>query len=189
MKQEHTINATESILLFPEGAITGTELDQIESQVDSAIPKSVLAKYARNEAIPHLLRAFEDHARIYLPQIIAKNPIEYVFGLKLAQDSMEFAMNWIFRFSKPNSPRPNFDPNHDGYLEFSEIRRQAEEYSRVFDFLSLVRRGWAQAKKGPDGTIRLATTSPGIDAHEVFETMTHFGVDQIALPPTRCSVL
>jgi hypothetical protein len=175
---------------YAENWLSPDEIVAIDQQVELAIPKADFGIYPRNIAIVHLLMAYEDHARLYLPQLLAKNRSDYQIGLKLAQDSMHFAMDWIFQFAKENANRPNFAPNSDLYFKMSSLRREAESYSRVFDYLSHLRRGWSSARRDENGIIRIKALDPSIDRAEVFDIVSQLEHHSEAIrEPGRSTVL
>lgn len=125
--------------------LTIEELNEIEVQVDFGVPSAQLANYPRDIALIHILRLCEDQGRLYLLEQSKDSLGEYLNGLKIAQDSVHVLLQWAFKYCKSPSPSPVLSTNANTYLEIGKIQYLAQEYSRIWDFFSLLRRNWASA--------------------------------------------
>ncbi len=92
----------------------------------------------------HLLRFYEYYLRLYAPTLANGNVDDYLAARKLAQDGLHFAMLWVMRRC-PSSETIELSLRDDAYAHCWPIFQGAMQYSRVWDFLTLLFRQRAVA--------------------------------------------
>jgi len=135
--------------------LTAKQLEELEAKIDLADPVSKLASIPRDVALIHLLRFYEDYNRLWLPKEIEAGAGSFEVLAKLAQDALHFAVLWIFKYCKPPTAKGSYANNDQLYLLMHDILMQARSYSTVWDIMSLLRRGSAEAVSDQNGTIRI----------------------------------
>lgn len=151
-------------------------IDEVEEYVDRSIPVGDLSSISLNVGILHLLRCYEDYCRISLPQLILSSGSagdlgSYQAGLKLAQDSMQFAMHWLHTNCLPSVKQVHYNTDPSIYRLTGILRYQAEQYSSVWDYLTLVRKDWAEMRLEATGELVLKTCKLPNPAAEVVDNI------------------
>jgi hypothetical protein len=136
--------------------LTEQEIDEVDKAVDVAVPSMPLLSRRRDVALIHLLRFHESYM---VGNASTANRGERENASNHATDGMNNAMQWIFQYCQAEPSSPNLTFDEQAYLEAEALHRAAIEYSKVWDLLSLMRRGHIQGSKEDDKTIRLTFSS------------------------------
>jgi hypothetical protein len=136
--------------------LTDQELDELDRVVDAAVPSLPLLSRRRDVALIHLLRFHESYM---VGNASTPNRGERDNATGHANDGMNNAVQWIFQYCPINRSAPNLTFDEQAYLEAEALHRTAIEYSKVWDLMSLMRRGHINGCKEDDKTIRLTFSS------------------------------
>jgi hypothetical protein len=136
--------------------LTEQEIDEVDRTVDAAVPSMPLLSHRRDIALMHLLRF---HEAYMVREVSNPNRGERDNATTHANDGMNNAVQWVFQYCPINQSAPTLTFDERAYLEAEALHRAAIEYSKVWDLLSLMRRGHIIGLKEDDKTIRLAFSS------------------------------
>ena len=124
-------------------AIDKDKLKEIDSNIDEVVKSFDLLKVSRDLALNAFLCYYEEYmssiATAATRDIIGHN----ILG-KQAQDGIDFAIQWIFKYCPLKSKK---NPNERMLKrQAKNLLEQAQEYSRVWDFMNLLYRDMCKAK-------------------------------------------
>ena len=148
--------------------LTKQELIELDSRIDSAILSQGLFDFNQDVAAIHLLRFFEDYARLHALTRPASIKVEaYTSMLKAGQDGMHFAINWVYQHCPSPIRRMQLDLQVSAYVQSGLLHEAAMRYSGVWDLMAMLQRGRAVAESDRDGVVRVRFTNPEAEDVEV----------------------
>lgn len=132
------------------------EVDELDRAVDATVPSLPLLARTRDVALIHLLRFHESYM---VGNASTPNRGERDNATGHAMDGMNNAVQWIFQYCPVNQSAPTLTFDEQAYLEAEKLHRAAIEYSKVWDLMSLMRRGHICGVREDERTIRLTFSS------------------------------
>jgi len=119
------------------------ELERLDKQIDSEVPKQQLAQIDRDTAVLNSLLAYELNCGYGL-EFDESNPRFSSVNWKNNQDALHFLIDWCYRFCQPSDKHTV--ESLDGF-SFVPLLEVADQYSLIWDLLSHLRRGWSTATR------------------------------------------
>jgi hypothetical protein len=149
--------------------VTKADLQELDGRIDQAIGSEMLLSLPRDVALMNLLRFFEDYCRLFASRHANFN--DEASYLKLGQDGMQFAVDWIHSYCDNPTRNNKFDLDSKAYVAAGHLHEAAIRYSLIWDLMAQLYRGTAIGDRVKDDRILLTYENP--DA-EVFDTASHF---------------
>jgi len=130
--------------------IDKAKLEEIDSELDDSIKEFDLLKVSRDKAINSILKYYEEYVTLEATAA-SGNITGHNILSKQAQDGIDFAIQWIFKYCPVNS---GSTPNQNTLKTSAKnLLEQAQEYSRVWDFMNLLFRDMCKAELNDEKTI------------------------------------
>lgn len=130
------------------------KLREIDKAIDSEIEKFPLLKRSRDEAIIHLTTVYERYVTFESIEA-TMNITGHNLLAKNAQDGIDFAIQWIYKFC-PNNSATNYKLKPKILKEAKQLLDVSIEYSRVWDYMTLLFRDMCLAEITDDINITLS---------------------------------
>jgi hypothetical protein len=136
--------------------LTQEEIIELDGAIDACVPSFPLLSRSRDVALINLLRYFDGYmaACAAIPDSGQRETAHHD-----SSEGLHHAVRWIFQFCPPNRGRPNLSLDEDAYIQATDIHSAARQYSKVWDILSMLRRGILIGVKNQDGVIRVRFSS------------------------------
>jgi hypothetical protein len=136
--------------------LTKTEIEELDRELDAPIRLLPLLARERDVALIHFLRAYESYMERNATTV---NRGQREYATKHAYEGLHHGVKWIMQFCAQTSRTVPFTFDAAVYLEAEQLHQEAREYSKVWDLMSMLRRGLVEAFKESDETIRLKFAS------------------------------
>lgn len=149
--------------------LTKDGLQELDERIDQSVGSEPLLSLPRDVALMSLLRFFEDYCRLFA--LGRANFADGASLLKLGQDGMQFAVNWIHTYCDDPTRNDKLELDFDAYRAAAHLHKAAIRYSMIWDLMAQLYRGAAIGDRVKDDLILLSYENP--DA-EVFDTCSHF---------------
>jgi len=149
--------------------LTRSDIQQLDERIDKSVGSEPLLSFPRDIALMSLLRFFEDYCRLF-----ALGRADFADGaslLKLGQDGMQFAIDWIHTYCGNPTRNDKLDLDFEAYGAAAQGHEAAIRYSMIWDLMAQLHRGAAIGELVENDLILLTYENP--DA-EVFDTCSHF---------------
>ncbi len=149
--------------------LTKEDLQEVDERIDQSVGSEALLSLPRDVALMSLLRFFEDYCRLFA--LRRANFADGASLLKLGQDGMQFAVNWIHIYCDDPTKNDKLELDFEAYGAAAHLHEAAIRYSMIWDLMAQLYRGAAIGDRVKDDLILLRYENP--DA-EVFDTCSHF---------------
>jgi hypothetical protein len=149
--------------------LTKEDIQELDEVIDRSVGSEALLSLPRDVALMSLLRFFEDYCRLFA--LGRANFADGASLLKLGQDGMQFAVNWIHTYCDTPTRNDKLELDFEAYGAAAHMHESAIRYSMIWDLMAQLYRGAAVGERVKDQLIVLSYENP--DA-EVFDTCSHF---------------
>lgn len=149
--------------------LTKEDLQKLDGLIDQSVGSEALLSLPRDVALMSLLRFFEDYCRLFA--LGRANFADGASLLKLGQDGMHFAVNWIHTYCDDPSRNDKLELDFEAYGAAAHLHEAAIRYSTIWDLMAQLYRGAAIGDRVKNDQIVLSYENP--DA-ELFDTCSHF---------------
>ena len=128
--------------------LTSEEITKLDHDIDARIPSLALLARTRDAALIHLLRCYDFYQAgcASIP-----NPGDREVAQKHNLDGLNHAVRWVFQFCPAHDRRPDLTFDHSVYREAQELFAAAQDYSKIWDLMSMLQRGTIAAFSESDG--------------------------------------
>jgi hypothetical protein len=141
---------------FQMKLLTTAEIEDLDLKLDAPIPSMPLLARERDVALIHLLRAYESYM---VGNATTANRGERENATKHAYEGLHHGVKWIMQYCPQTSSAAPLTFDAEVYLEAEQLHKEAREYSKVWDLMSMLHRGLIEASKENDETIHLKFAS------------------------------
>jgi hypothetical protein len=140
--------------------ISKPELDLLDERIDAGIASFTVLQMPRPIVLLQLLRLYEDHLRLGIPQMVDAGDTEsFSAARKMAQDGMNCALVWSAQ-QTPKSDLVDLELHDDAYELCIPMFMGAMQYSHVWDLMVLLFQGRASGEWSSVNRIELRYTDP-----------------------------
>lgn len=130
------------------------KLKEIDEAIDSSIKELPLLQLDREVALVHLLSYYEKFVT-HDSMEIASDIIDHNIIIKNAQDGIDFAVQWIYKYCR-NGHSHNLPRLRPRLLnQARQLLDKAMDYSSIWDYMNLIHRDMCQANIDDVNTITL----------------------------------
>jgi hypothetical protein len=166
--------------------LSKTDIEAMDTQVEAHVPVVELANFPRETAIVTAFAYFEDQCRSFLSQKHGDDESSILAGMKHEQDALHFVVLWIFAHCSRRTQQ--YDFTEEQMVSMHDIFQRAQNYSRAWDVLAQLQRGWAKAYRQSDGSLHIETVGLSIYGIEEADILL-FGPDENRVPLEQLPIL